>query len=410
MTDREKKGILLAAMARIVRKDAVWVVPSQTKATKKYRVNVEKGTCTCADQAEWGNKCKHLYAAEIVCRRDGNATFPDEDVDLDVKKPTYKQNWPAYNLAQTEEKHRFQELLFDLCLPLAAQTPTRKSGRPRVPMADAVFASVFKVYSTVSSRRFMSDLKDAQEKGYVRKSIHFNGITRYLDWEPMTDVLMKLIEKSSLPLRAIETDFAVDSTGFSTSRFVRWFDEKYGMTRSRHDWVKVHVMAGVKTNIVTAVEIRHRSAHDSPIFGVLLARTERNFSISEVSADKGYSSVKNLHRAVKAGAIPYIAFKENASLQRGGIWEKMLLYYQLNREDFLAHYHKRSNVESTFAMIKAKFRDHVRSRTDRTMKNEALAKILCHNICCVIQSQCELGIEPEFWKNTLAAEPLPDAG
>jgi hypothetical protein len=31
------------------------------------------------------------------------------------------------------------------------------------------------------------------------------------------------------------------------------------------------------------------------------------------------------------------------------------------------------------------------------MKNEVLAKILCHNICCVIQSQFELGIEPVFW-------------
>jgi hypothetical protein len=49
-------------------------------------------------------------------------------------------------------------------------------------------------------------------------------------------------------------------------------------------------------------------------------------------------------------------------------------------------------------MIKAKFRDHVRSRTDTAMKNEVLCKILCHNICCLIQSQCELGIDPTFWK------------
>jgi hypothetical protein len=48
-------------------------------------------------------------------------------------------------------------------------------------------------------------------------------------------------------------------------------------------------------------------------------------------------------------------------------------------------------------MIKAKFRDHVRSKTDVAMRNEALAKILCHNICCVIQEMYELGIEPTFW-------------
>jgi hypothetical protein len=39
----------------------------------------------------------------------------------------------------------------------------------------------------------------------------------------------------------------------------------------------------------------------------------------------------------------------------------------------------------------------VRSVTDRAMVNEALCKILCHNPCVVIMSQCELGIEPVFW-------------
>lgn len=65
--------------------------------------------------------------------------------------------------------------------------------------------------------------------------------------------------------------------------------------------------------------------------------------------------------------------------------------------EFLAHYHKRSNVESTFSMIKVKFGDAVRSKTDVAMVNEALAKLLCHNICCLIQSACELGIEAKFW-------------
>ena len=52
------------------------------------------------------------------------------------------------------------------------------------------------------------------------------------------------------------------------------------------------------------------------------------------------------------------------------------------------------NVESTFSMIKAKFGDSLRSKTDTAMVNEALCKVLCHNICCLIQSPYELGIEP----------------
>ena len=59
----------------------------------------------------------------------------------------------------------------------------------------------------------------------------------------------------------------------------------------------------------------------------------------------------------------------------------------------MAHYHKRSNVESVFSMVKAKFRDSVRSKTDVAMVNETLAKFICNNLCCVIMSQAELGIE-----------------
>lgn len=408
MNAREKNGLVLAATARITRRGDKWVVPSQTTPTKSYLVDDEKGTCTCPDFKEWGERCKHLHAVEIVAKRDGHARsaeVPDTNpptggAELDLepkKKATWRpKDWPTYNLAKTTEKRRFQKLLFELCKPLT-NPPNRTAGRPRLPLSDAVFAVVFKIYSTVSYRRFACDLDDAVLRGYISKPLHFNLICRYLDWPPMTQVLFDLIERSSLPLRAVETEFAVDSTGFSTSRFVKWFDEKYGFERSGHDWVKVHLMAGVRTKIVTAVQIRERDAGDAPLFGPLVALTARNFRITEVAADKAYSSLNNLQQTLALGAQPYIPFRDNATTERGGIWEKMLLYYQLHREEFLQHYHKRSTVESVFAMIKAKFRDHVRSRTNAAMKNEALAKILCHNLCVLIQSQCELGIEPVFW-------------
>jgi hypothetical protein len=99
----------------------------------------------------------------------------------------------------------------------------------------------------------------------------------------------------------------------------------------------------------------------------------------------------------------------------GGLWGKMYHYYNLNRDEFLSHYHKRSNVETTFSMIKAKFGDYVRSKTDTAMVNEALCKIVCHNVCCLIQSACELGIETTFWEKKekpeqFAVEPMPTIG
>ncbi len=63
----------------------------------------------------------------------------------------------------------------------------------------------------------------------------------------------------------------------------------------------------------------------------------------------------------------------------------------------MVHYHKRSNVETAFSMIKAKFGASVRAKTPTTQVNEVLCKVLCHNICVLIQSIYELGLEPTFW-------------
>lgn len=81
------------------------------------------------------------------------------------------------------------------------------------------------------------------------------------------------------------------------------------------------------------------------------------------------------------------------------MFEKMFHFFQFKRDEYLGHYHKRSNVESTFSAIKRKFGDSVRSKTDVAMKNEVLCKLLCQNLTCLIQEQEELGIAPIFWKD-----------
>lgn len=72
--------------------------------------------------------------------------------------------------------------------------------------------------------------------------------------------------------------------------------------------------------------------------------------------------------------------------------------YMYRREEFLGFYHRRSNVESTFSMIKRKFGSNVRSKTVAAQMNEVLCKVLCPNLCCATQSMYELGIQPEFWR------------
>ena len=396
---RELKALELAARSKITFDGSFWIVPSQSSGGT-YRVATgNPASCQCEDFAlRGGRPCKHVIAARLVCERDHGGRAPEITTDAVPKKPTFTQNWAAYNLAQSTEKHRLQVLLADLCRGVT-EPPAPWTGRRRVPMSDRLFSIVFKAYCGLSTRRYNCDLQDAHGRGHLSRPLHYSKVNAFITEDDLTSPLRELVARSALPLRAIETNFAVDSTGFSTSKFVRWYDEKYGVERSGHDWVKVHVCTGVKTNVVTAVEIRERDANDSPILPSLVRATAANFTMGDVTADKGYLSAENVEVIASVGGTPFIAPKVNTTGAVGGLFERMFHYYQFQREDFLKHYHQRSNVESTFSAIKRKFGDSVRARNPVGMVNEVMCKIVAFNLCRVILSQIELGIEATFWKD-----------
>ncbi|MBA7716996.1 hypothetical protein ES703_126082 [subsurface metagenome] len=118
---------------------------------------------------------------------------------------------------------------------------------------------------------------------------------------------------------------------------------------------------------------------------------------------KAYSDRNNLKAVQAVGGTAFIPFKSNSTAKGDhhhkfdGLWSRMWHFYNFNRDCFLQHYHKRSNVETAFSMIKAKFGASVRAKTPVAQVNEVLCKVLCHNICVLIQSIYELGLEPTFW-------------
>lgn len=78
-------------------------------------------------------------------------------------------------------------------------------------------------------------------------------------------------------------------------------------------------------------------------------------------------------------------------------WVRMYHYFTYQRDTFLSHYHRRSNVETTFSMLKRKFGGSLRSKSYTAQVNEILAKVICHNLCVIISAVHELGLPmPEF--------------
>jgi transposase len=400
MEARRQKARELADRARITFADGCYAVPSQS-GHGSYTVILgdNDAVCDCPDFGLRGKPCKHIMAVRLYARRQERGAGQDREnfePAAKVARQTFRQDWPNYNAAQTNEGRHFQELLADLCRGVE-EPPRAGRGRKPIPLADQVYAATMKVYSLFSARRFMTQLEDAVGRGHVSRTMHFNSVLNALENAALAPIRHRLIVQSSLPMRAVETTFAPDSSGFCTSRFTRWFDVRYGVTRQEAEWVKVHLITGVKTNIVTAVEILDKNAADCPQFKPLVETTAENFEVKEVPADKGYLSRDNLELVANRGGTAYIPFKTNSTEgEGGGAWEKMFVRFLYLREDFLKHYHQRSNVEATFSATKRKFGDSVRSKTDTAMKNEVLCKILCHNLCCCISAWYELGIEPDF--------------
>jgi transposase len=416
MSIRQQKGLQIAQRANITREGRLYLVPSQS-GKGRYKVDAEKRQCTCPDYDFRREPCKHLYAVEHVIEKTKTvttqtdaqgATTTTTTETVKVTRKTYPQVWPAYNAAQTKEKSIFLYLLHQLCQGVGE--PAQFNGRPRLPLEDMIFAMAFKVFSTVSGRRFASDLKDAHGKGYLSALPSYNTIFRYFESEMLTPYLKMLVEESALPLAAIEEDFAVDSSGLSTGVYMRWNDAKWGnKTRAlfggekgykfgAKDWLKIHITCGVKTNVVTAVEVTDAHASDSNYFKPLVETTAQGFAMRQVSADKAYLSGANMQTVVDNQAMPYIPFRANSTGKHGSdLFKRMFHFYSYNSEQFMQNYHKRSNVESTFHMIKSKFGDKLRSRTRTAQINEALCKILCHNIEVLIQSMFELNLKPKFW-------------
>ena len=126
---------------------------------------------------------------------DDGTEVETRQVTVTSVRKTYGQNWSAYNAAQTSEKSLSQSLLYDLCQGIVEPTEVR-TGRPRMPIRDGIFCACFKVYSQLSSRRFISDLCDSHAKGYISRVPHFNPILRVFDSEETTAILADLVARA----------------------------------------------------------------------------------------------------------------------------------------------------------------------------------------------------------------------
>src|SRR5712692_9141909 len=97
------------------------------------------------------------------------------------------------------------------------------------------------------------------------------------------------------------------------------------------------------------------------------------------------------------GAAPFIPFRNNSKSKPNmpaPAWDRLFHFYNFRRDEFPAHYHKRGNVESAFSSMKRKFGDFIRSKTEIAQINEALLKVVDHNLVCRLLFERKHDIAP----------------
>ena len=81
---------------------------------------------------------------------------------------------------------------------------------------------------------------------------------------------------------------------------------------------------------------------------------------------------------------------------------EMYHFFRFRPEEFWAYFHRRSNVESTFKMVKDKFGSSLFSKSTTGQVNEAICKVLCHNLDEVARA-FRYGLNPALEGLSIAA-------
>ncbi len=192
---------------------------------------------------------------------------------------------------------------------------------------------------------------------------------------------------------------ATDSSGFSVSLYDRWIEHKWGSEekKKRKRWAKAHVYSGCNTNAIISMEVTSQHKHDVTMVKDLI-RKAKELQFYNFLADKAYSSREIIQFLDDLGIQSFIPFRKNASGKARGsmVYRKAYLRFMEDRETFLKTYHKRSNAETVFSMLKKRFGNYCRTKTLESQEIELRIRALVHNICLLIHYIYSHSIEIDF--------------
>lgn len=310
------------------------------------------------------------------------------------------KDWPGYNLAQQNEVFIFLDRLPEAAIMAAGNKDLWKgSGRPPKKLYDILVCLAIQGYTGFSDRRSIGVIELFTRFANIPVDIPcYKSLSNYRNNPLLQSYMDKLTEVITKPLCAVETDFSTDATGISTQTFSSWYSLKVGKETRHRDHIMAHITTSRLLNAAVAVSIDCSRGKDSQYLREHINRVRKNFRINDWSGDSAYLSRANCDAVSEAGGTPWFKPKKNTTKKpKGSVsWKKMVREFKENPDNANAHYHKRSNSESTNSAKKRKFGDSVRSKNSTAKENEEYMKWVCYNLSVLSRACFEFGIKPRF--------------
>jgi len=284
-------------------------------------------------------------------------------------KQTYKQEWKKYDKRKSNEYEQIHKLIKKVLRKVERRIHQRQ-----------IRAILLKEYHRTNNRNVTSIIRQNTKHQPCHKTI-----SNYYNNDAITPILQGLIHTTSLPFKKIEVTAALDSTGFSTKRYITWNKFKWGKkTGKERVWIKLHALTGTITNTIIHAIITPKDTSDITILEPIISNNLKKFKkIKDFVADKAYLSRDAYYYIQNKGMTPYIPFKKNSVGTPLGvaIWREMHTHFMTSPDEYNNAYHTRSNAETVFHMIKTRFGNSIKSKNYTAQENEILGKCLLHNLC-----------------------------
>jgi len=199
----------------------------------------------------------------------------------------------------------------------------------------------------------------------------------------------------------LTSNFAVDSTGFSTIRVANWRASDHGKYTLRKaadypkpDWRKLHAMIGLFSKAISAVIVTNRkgqgSGDSANLRRLAEATLDSDFTINGIAADGAYftgSIMTYIEHELDATAfIPRHSNTTGSKMKtfgRARTVEYCEDWAKPNGRRRLM-YRFRTLIEAVFSSLKRRFGDFVLKRDEVSRKIDVLCKAICYNLCLIV--------------------------